>query len=65
MYIHARIQTSNLSHVTWVSKLGSPVATATPKNVLDGWNPIGMLVVLLWHTKIDDTQQYLVSLKQS
>ena len=29
MYIHATIQISNLSHVTWVSKLGSPVATAT------------------------------------
>ena len=29
MYIHAKIQISNLSHVTLVSKLGSPVATAT------------------------------------
>ena len=32
-----------------------------PKNVLDGWSVIGVLVVLLWHTEIDDTEQYLVS----
>ena len=32
-----------------------------PKNVLDGWSVIGALVVLLWHTEIDDTEQYLVS----
>ena len=31
-----------------------------PKSVLDGWNVIGMLVVLLWHTEIDNTEQYLV-----
>ena len=36
-----------------------------PKNVLDGWNLIGLLVVLLWHTKIENTEQYLVSSKQS
>lgn len=32
-----------------------------PKNVLDGWNVIGALVVLLWHTEIQDTEKYLVS----
>ena len=32
-----------------------------PKNVLDGWSVIGTLAVLLWHTEIDDTEQYLVS----
>ena len=32
-----------------------------PKNILDGWSVIGALVVLLWHTEIDDTEQYLVS----
>ena len=29
MYVHATIQIFNLSHVTWVSMVGSPVATAT------------------------------------
>ena len=31
-----------------------------PKSVLDGWNVIGTLVVLLWHMEIDNTEQYLV-----
>ena len=31
-----------------------------PKSVLDGWNVIGMLVILLWHLEIDNTEQYLV-----
>ena len=31
-----------------------------PKSVLDGWNVIGVLVVLLWHMEIDNTEQYLV-----
>ena len=32
------------------------------KSVLDGWNVIGVLVVLLWHTEIKDTEHYLVML---
>lgn len=36
-----------------------------PKSVLDGWSVIGALVVLLWHTEIDDTEQYLVSTETS
>ena len=31
-----------------------------PKSILDGWNVIGELVILLWHTEIDNTEQYLV-----
>ena len=31
-----------------------------PKTVLDGWRTIGHLVVLLWHTKIDEIEPYLV-----
>ena len=31
-----------------------------PKSVLDGWNVIGTLVILLWHMEIDNTEQYLV-----
>ncbi|KAI0313488.1 hypothetical protein OF83DRAFT_1165574 [Amylostereum chailletii] len=31
-----------------------------PKTVLNAWNVIGNLVVMLWHTKIDDTEVYLV-----
>ena len=33
-----------------------------PKHVLDGWTVIGELVVLLWHTCIEDVKEYLVSL---
>jgi len=33
-----------------------------PKHVLDGWTVIGELVVLLWHTCIEDVEEYLVSL---
>ncbi|KAF8257029.1 hypothetical protein EI94DRAFT_1774685 [Lactarius quietus] len=32
-----------------------------PQNVLHAWNIIGTLAILLWHTKIDDTEVYLVS----
>jgi len=31
-----------------------------PRKVLDGWTCIGALVVLLWHTEIQDTEEYLV-----
>ncbi|KAF8433782.1 hypothetical protein L210DRAFT_3614045 [Boletus edulis BED1] len=31
-----------------------------PRSVLDGWVMIGRLVVLLWHTLIEDTESYLV-----
>ena len=31
-----------------------------PAKVLDAWNIIGNLVVLLWHTKIDNLESYLV-----
>jgi hypothetical protein len=31
-----------------------------PKTVLNGWTVIGEVVVLLWHTKIDDLETYLV-----
>ncbi|KIJ13571.1 hypothetical protein PAXINDRAFT_80772 [Paxillus involutus ATCC 200175] len=30
------------------------------RTVLDGWTIIGRLVVLLWHTSIEDTEAYLV-----
>lgn len=33
-----------------------------PQNVLNAWNVIGDLVMLLWHTKIDDMEDYLVSI---
>ncbi|KAI6006188.1 hypothetical protein F5J12DRAFT_905722 [Pisolithus orientalis] len=32
-----------------------------PQHVLDGWTVIGELIVLLWHTAIDDVDEYLVS----
>ncbi|KAI0688439.1 hypothetical protein BC835DRAFT_1408072 [Cytidiella melzeri] len=32
-----------------------------PQIVVDGWNVIGELVVLLWHTTIEDREKYLVS----
>ncbi|KAF8840219.1 hypothetical protein BDN67DRAFT_990447 [Paxillus ammoniavirescens] len=31
-----------------------------PRTVLDGWTVIGKLVVLLWHTAIEDTEAHLV-----
>jgi len=31
-----------------------------PRSVLDGWTVMGKLVVLLWHTVIEDTEVYLV-----
>ena len=31
-----------------------------PKKVLDAWTIIGELVVLIWHTKIKDLEDYLV-----
>ena len=31
------------------------------QDVLRAWNLIGMLVVLLWHTEIEDVEDYLVS----
>ncbi|EIW73928.1 hypothetical protein CONPUDRAFT_68160 [Coniophora puteana RWD-64-598 SS2] len=36
-----------------------------PKAVLDAWTLIGELVVLIWHTKIDNTKVYTVSLINS
>ncbi|KAI6151661.1 hypothetical protein BKA82DRAFT_3972247, partial [Pisolithus tinctorius] len=33
-----------------------------PQHVMDGWMSIGELVVLLWHTKIDNTNEYLARL---
>jgi hypothetical protein len=32
-----------------------------PPTVLDAWTVIGELVVLIWHTKIVDTEVYLIS----
>lgn len=32
-----------------------------PPDVLRAWRAIGTLVVLLWHTQIDDRDEYLVS----
>ena len=34
-----------------------------PQDVMRAWNIIGTLLVLLWHTKIDDLEVYLVSLE--
>ncbi|KAN0125421.1 hypothetical protein V8E53_015508 [Lactarius tabidus] len=36
-----------------------------PQDVLHAWNIIGKLLVLLWHTEIDDVDEYLVSLSQT
>ncbi|KAG2132739.1 uncharacterized protein EDB93DRAFT_1255149 [Suillus bovinus] len=33
-----------------------------PSTVLNGWAVIGQLVVLLWHTRIDDVEEYLACL---
>ncbi|KAG2073775.1 hypothetical protein BDR04DRAFT_1127091 [Suillus decipiens] len=35
------------------------------KSILDGWTAIGELVVLIWHTKIDDTESYLAALSRT
>jgi hypothetical protein len=32
-----------------------------PPAVLNGWTVMGELIVLVWHTKIVDTEVYLVS----
>ena len=31
-----------------------------PQTVIDSWTTIGELIVLLWHTEIEDTEVYLV-----
>ncbi|KAH7903987.1 hypothetical protein BJ138DRAFT_1019772 [Hygrophoropsis aurantiaca] len=36
-----------------------------PKTVLDAWTTIGDLVVLIWHTKIESTEQYLAHLSRT
>lgn len=36
-----------------------------PQMVLDAWTAIGALVVLLWHTDIEDTEVYLVSARDT
>jgi len=36
-----------------------------PKSVLDGWTVIGELVVLIWHTKINDIESYLAILSRT
>jgi hypothetical protein len=36
------------------------VYNLVPKSVLNGWHAIGELVVLLWHTSIEDREVYLV-----
>ena len=36
-----------------------------PQDILRAWNIIGTLVVLLWHTEIEDLESYLVSLSIS
>jgi hypothetical protein len=35
-----------------------------PKSILDGWTVIRELVVLVWHTKIDNTESYLATLSR-
>ncbi|KAF8438190.1 hypothetical protein L210DRAFT_3679452 [Boletus edulis BED1] len=35
-----------------------------PEKVLQGWSVIGKLVVLLWHTSIDDIESYLATLSR-
>ncbi|KIJ68889.1 hypothetical protein HYDPIDRAFT_122720 [Hydnomerulius pinastri MD-312] len=35
------------------------------KGILDGWTVIGELVVLLWHTEIEDVEVYLASLSRT
>jgi hypothetical protein len=36
-----------------------------PQNVINGWTCIGTLVILLWHTSIDDIEDYLLHLKRT
>ncbi|KIJ06683.1 hypothetical protein PAXINDRAFT_32095, partial [Paxillus involutus ATCC 200175] len=36
-----------------------------PQTVMDGWTTLGELVVLLWHTKIDDVEVYLAQLTRT
>ncbi|KAH7931055.1 hypothetical protein BV22DRAFT_999145, partial [Leucogyrophana mollusca] len=36
-----------------------------PKSVLDGWTTIGELVVLIWHTKIENSEAYLAQLSRT
>ncbi|KAH7903913.1 hypothetical protein BJ138DRAFT_972910, partial [Hygrophoropsis aurantiaca] len=36
-----------------------------PQTVLDGWTVIGELIVLLWHTVIDDKEVYLANLSRT
>ncbi|KAG1895977.1 uncharacterized protein F5891DRAFT_1193606 [Suillus fuscotomentosus] len=36
-----------------------------PKTVLNGWTIIGEVVVLLWHTKINDLETYLAQLSRA
>ena len=36
-----------------------------PQNVINGWMCIGALVVLLWHTSIDNVEDYLLHLKRT
>ncbi|KAG1889162.1 hypothetical protein F4604DRAFT_1915008 [Suillus subluteus] len=36
-----------------------------PSTVLNGWTVIGQLVVLLWHTRIDDVEEYLACLTRT
>ena len=36
-----------------------------PQNVINSWTCIGTLVVLLWHTSIDDIEDYLLHLKRT
>ncbi|KAG2116485.1 uncharacterized protein F5147DRAFT_648975 [Suillus discolor] len=36
-----------------------------PKSILNGWTTIGELVVLIWHTKINNTESYLADLTRT
>ncbi|OJA20984.1 hypothetical protein AZE42_10828 [Rhizopogon vesiculosus] len=36
-----------------------------PKSILDAWTVIGELVVLIWHTKIANTESYLATLSRT
>ncbi|KAI5995504.1 hypothetical protein EDD15DRAFT_2365685 [Pisolithus albus] len=36
-----------------------------PQTVIDGWTTMGELVVLLWHTKIEDVEDYLARLSRT